>query len=121
MDFYFPLAYQAIDWTHPHTFLAQELAQIVRDREIGKRRIARLVQVTSLNSTFYHSRQKIDRNYEGKLSSSGEAAINIPAKIRLYSPELPWRLMGDLRNIVAHEYFRVDSEVVWDIAILNES
>jgi uncharacterized protein with HEPN domain len=22
--------------------------------------------------------------------------------------------MGDLRNIVAHEYFRVDSEIVWD-------
>jgi uncharacterized protein with HEPN domain len=44
----------------------------------------------------------------------GEAAINIPSEIRLYSPELPWRLMGDLRNIVAHEYFRVDSEIVWD-------
>jgi uncharacterized protein with HEPN domain len=22
--------------------------------------------------------------------------------------------MGDLSNIVAHEYFRVDSEIVWD-------
>jgi uncharacterized protein with HEPN domain len=39
---------------------------------------------------------------------------DIPPEIRLYSPESPWRLMGDLRNIVAHEYFRVDSEIVWD-------
>ena len=38
----------------------------------------------------------------------------VVANFRLYSPELPWRLMGDLRNIVAHEYFRVDSEIVWD-------
>jgi len=26
LDFYFPLAYQAINWTQPHTFLDQELA-----------------------------------------------------------------------------------------------
>ena len=50
LDFYFPLTYQAIDWTQPHTFLDQELAQIVRDGEIGKRRIDRLVQVTTLTS-----------------------------------------------------------------------
>jgi hypothetical protein len=51
LDFYFPLVYQLIDWTQPHTFLDQELAQIVRDGEIGKRRIDRLVQVTTLHST----------------------------------------------------------------------
>ncbi|MGL5032637.1 MAG: transposase, partial [Microcystaceae cyanobacterium] len=45
LDFYFPLAHRAIDWTQPHTFLDQELAQIVRDGEIGKRRIDRLVQL----------------------------------------------------------------------------
>jgi hypothetical protein len=50
LDFYFPLAYQAIDWTQPHTFLDQELAQIVRDSELGKRRIDCLVQVTTLTS-----------------------------------------------------------------------
>lgn len=42
----------------------------------------------------------------------GEAAINIPTKVRTYCTELPWRLMGDLRNIVAHEYFQVDSDIV---------
>jgi len=47
LDFYFPLAHQAIDWTQPHTFLDQELAQIVRDSELGKRRIDCLVQVTT--------------------------------------------------------------------------
>lgn len=27
--------------------------------------------------------------------------------------------MGDLRNLVAHEYFRVDSEIVWDTLKYN--
>ena len=47
---YFPLAYQAINWSQPHIFLDQELAQIVRDGEIVKWRIDRLVQVTTLTS-----------------------------------------------------------------------
>ena len=48
-----------------------------------------------------------------------EAASNIPKEIRAYFPELPWRLMGDLRNLVAHEYFRVDSKIVWDTLKYN--
>ncbi|MGB3492908.1 MAG: DUF86 domain-containing protein [Elainellaceae cyanobacterium] len=43
----------------------------------------------------------------------GEAAINIPADIQALAPELPWRLMGDMRNIVAHEYFQVNLRVTW--------
>ena len=44
----------------------------------------------------------------------GEAAINIPAEIRSRASQLPWRLMSDLRNLIAHEYFRVEPEIVWD-------
>lgn len=44
----------------------------------------------------------------------GEAARNIPTEVRKSDPQIPWLSMGDLRNIVAHEYFRVDLEIVWD-------
>ena len=44
----------------------------------------------------------------------GEAAIAIPEEVRAKSPKIPWRLMGDLRNVVAHEYFRVEPEIIWD-------
>ena len=44
----------------------------------------------------------------------GEAAANIPTDIQERLPELPWRLMSDMRNIIAHEYFQVDREIVWD-------
>ncbi|MEG3439404.1 DUF4351 domain-containing protein [Pannus brasiliensis CCIBt3594] len=48
LAFYFPLAHAGIDWTRPHTFLDQELAQIARDAELGKRRVDRLVEVATL-------------------------------------------------------------------------
>jgi hypothetical protein len=35
--FFFPQAYTAIDWSRGFTFLEQELRQVVRDAELGKR------------------------------------------------------------------------------------
>jgi uncharacterized protein with HEPN domain len=43
----------------------------------------------------------------------GEAARNIPADLQARYPEIPWRLMADMRNVIAHEYFQVDAERVW--------
>ncbi len=43
----------------------------------------------------------------------GEAAINIPVDVQALAPELPWRLMSDMRNIIAHEYFQVNLRITW--------
>ncbi len=45
----------------------------------------------------------------------GEAARNVPESIRSQAPEVEWRRMADLRNILIHEYFGVDTEILWDI------
>lgn len=44
---------------------------------------------------------------------TGKAAINIPAAIQALAPKLPWRLMSDMRNIIAHEYFQVNLKITW--------
>ena len=36
------------------------------------------------------------------------------AKFTQAHPEVPWRSMGDMRNRMAHGYFEIDLEVVWD-------
>jgi uncharacterized protein with HEPN domain len=43
----------------------------------------------------------------------GEAARNIPSAIQLRYPQIPWRLMGDMRNVIFHEYFQVELKIVW--------
>ena len=48
----------------------------------------------------------------------GEAARNIPSDIQSRYPQIPWRLMGDMRNVIFHEYFQVELKIVW-IAIEN--
>ena len=49
----------------------------------------------------------------------GEAAINIPADVQSRYAAIPWRLMGDLRNVIAHEYFQVNLRVIWNTAQQN--
>ena len=44
----------------------------------------------------------------------GEAVINIPSGVQSQYPQIPWRLMGDMRNVIAHEYFQVNLRVVWN-------
>lgn len=44
----------------------------------------------------------------------GEAANRIPAEARTNWPQVPWQDMADMRNVLAHAYFGVDLNVVWE-------
>ena len=46
----------------------------------------------------------------------GEAAGNLPDEVRAKASEIPWRLIGDMRNLLAHGYFSVSLRIVWDTA-----
>lgn len=48
MQFFFPQAHAQIDWTRGFEFLDQELQQVVRDAELGKRLIDKLVKIYRL-------------------------------------------------------------------------
>jgi uncharacterized protein with HEPN domain len=45
----------------------------------------------------------------------GEAAARVGEETRVRAPEIPWTSIVGLRNLVTHEYFRVDLEVVEEI------
>ncbi len=45
----------------------------------------------------------------------GEATKNIPEEIRSHYPEVPWRDMAGLRDIIVHQYFGIKLDVIWKI------
>lgn len=49
----------------------------------------------------------------------GEASANIPDSIRESYPNIPWKRMVGLRNIVIHAYFQVNLKIIWQIIKVN--
>lgn len=45
----------------------------------------------------------------------GEAARQMPKSFREKHPEFPWRETASLRNVIAHEYFGLDIDIIWDV------
>ncbi len=45
----------------------------------------------------------------------GEASKNIPKRIKVKHPDIEWKKICGLRDILAHEYFGVDIQILWDI------
>ena len=43
----------------------------------------------------------------------GEAANNISEALKLKHPSLPWHQIIGLRNEVAHGYFNIKPEIIW--------
>lgn len=49
----------------------------------------------------------------------GEAAKHVPENIRVNYPSIEWRSISGLRDIIVHEYFRLNLRIIWD-TIQNE-
>lgn len=45
----------------------------------------------------------------------GEAAKNVPTKIREASPQIPWSLVARTRDRLAHGYFDINLDRVWEM------
>ena len=43
----------------------------------------------------------------------GEAVQRLSPELREKQPQIPWRGIVGMRNIVVHEYFAIDHQIVW--------
>jgi len=59
-----------------------------------------------------------DRTFDAvirNLQIIGEAVKNVPSDVRDRHPEIEWRKIAGLRDILAHTYFQIENEIIWDI------
>lgn len=53
------------------------------------------------------------------LAIIGEAAKKIPADVRRRYPSVEWKKMAGLRDIVVHDYFGIDEDIIWDVVTVR--
>ena len=49
----------------------------------------------------------------------GEAAKQIPDNVRQRHPTVPWRRIAGLRDVLAHAYFGLEEETIWQTVSLS--
>lgn len=71
------------------------------------------------------SREQFENNplvYDATLRNLellGEAARHVPEEARARAPDVPWRRVVAVRNILIHGYLGIDNDVIWGI-VQNE-
>jgi uncharacterized protein with HEPN domain len=45
----------------------------------------------------------------------GEAAKRLPQEVRDRASEIPWKNVAGMRDVIVHDYFAIDDEIVWSV------
>lgn len=95
---------------------AEQLGRL-RDILEAARLIASYLGDTT-ETSFRADRQKQDAVIR-RIEIIGEATAHLSQSTRQALPELPFRKMRGMRNIVAHDYANVDLNIVWQVATVH--
>ncbi|MCR1795701.1 DUF86 domain-containing protein [Leptospira sp. id769339] len=55
------------------------------------------------------------RAVERDIEIIGEAVKKLPDSLRNFHPEIEWKKIAGIRDILAHGYFSIDDDIIWDI------
>jgi uncharacterized protein with HEPN domain len=68
-----------------------------------------------LNEEHFHASSLHQDAILRQLTIVGEAVKRVSAEFRASHPEVPWRQIAGFRDVVVHDYARVDLQEVWRI------
>ncbi|MFA5215585.1 DUF86 domain-containing protein [Sulfuricurvum sp.] len=63
---------------------------------------------------FYHDQKSFDASMM-QFVVIGEIISRLDETFKTSHTEIPWQKIKDFRNIIAHDYFGIDADEIWDI------
>jgi uncharacterized protein with HEPN domain len=75
--------------------------------------------VEGVSYVSFCSDKKVRYAVERRIEVIGEAARHVSQSFQESPPEIPWKRIIGLRNILAHEYGEILVERIWRVAVEN--
>lgn len=95
------------------------MREVLRDRDRLEHILAAINRVSRyMQGKTYEDLLADDMMYYAVVKNieiMGEAANMLTAEFQAAHPETPWKMVKGMRNYIVHEYFQIDSQVVWDV------
>ena len=73
--------------------------------------------VSDMSETEFYEDHKTQDAVIRNLEIVGEAIKHVPDECRERYPQIDWRGLAGLRDVLIHQYFGVDYAAVWEIAV----
>ena len=68
-----------------------------------------------LDEAAFYSNELVQSAVVRQLTIVGEAAKRVSPEFRAAHTDVPWKRIAGFRDVVVHDYFRVDPKQVWEI------
>ncbi|MBI4651651.1 DUF86 domain-containing protein [Candidatus Desantisbacteria bacterium] len=76
-----------------------------------------LSQTKVLTKEDFMQNETLQRAFVRSIEIIGEATKNTPDNLKQKHPYIEWRAMAGMRDILIHDYFGIDYDIVWDVVI----
>lgn len=92
--------------TRNYKLFIQDIAEAIKDIEVF---------IGEMDYEEFLRDKKTQKAVVWQIHVVGEATKNIPESIREKYKEVPWKYMARIRDKIAHFYFGIDYEIVWNV------
>lgn len=76
-----------------------------------------LSKIKELDKESFLENETLQRAFVRSIEIIGEATKNTPNSLKQKYSHIAWRDMAGMRDILIHDYFGIDYDIVWDVVI----